>query len=600
MSITPIFMAMVDPSASAVETPVVDPGFAAVVQSVQSGAPPGPEPPPGINALPLPEEVGTEPNAPFQELDLLATMKNLTEGFFDGVTVDAPMPTTGDLPEIQADSDAQSDTKNPVSDLQLFMNAGAMVMAAMQPAINSVAPIIEANIDLNVSSTSTDEATSITAATSQPSTQTVLPTLETVTDSQNVDTSALQEGVDSNVETKIQDPIALTDFDRELSKQLDSKQTKIVDPTQVDTRIPSTETQETQPMVAEPGEGDAIRKVNPMPAEPAPIAPPKSGKLDSLDDPNATTKEDNITPVPKPAEPAMFNKVDPGDAGVDGGMQTLELPLDGPKQVETKASTTDIPKTSADAPQATTLKVDTKQSPTDTKQGQQQDSHNPNAQAAAQPVKKTDSAVDVQSTTAYASTNEVKDVSNESGNDGLSVSKTGTASQAASFANTDSVQKPTNVEAKTEIKVLDSKTTDHVIRQVADRLEQLAAAKPRNGVTIHLEPFDLGKVTMTIKSSGSEVEAHITASHEAVRQALEQSRPLLQHALDQRGMNLVSVDVNSQTLTQDAPNRQQQSKNMQPQTHMGSWSQGDRGATTTLAESRNYVARTSGGVNLWI
>ncbi|RYG21753.1 hypothetical protein EON82_18320, partial [bacterium] len=38
-----------------------------------------------------------------------------------------------------------------------------------------------------------------------------------------------------------------------------------------------------------------------------------------------------------------------------------------------------------------------------------------------------------------------------------------------------------------------------VVRQVADRIENLVASRPREGVTIHLEPRDLGSVTLVVK-----------------------------------------------------------------------------------------------------
>lgn len=82
-----------------------------------------------------------------------------------------------------------------------------------------------------------------------------------------------------------------------------------------------------------------------------------------------------------------------------------------------------------------------------------------------------------------------------------------------------------------------------VVRQIADRLELLVASRPREGVTIRLNPVELGTITLNVRQSGGEVETRVIASHEAVRAALETSRPQLQHALESRGLNLGSLDV---------------------------------------------------------
>lgn len=93
----------------------------------------------------------------------------------------------------------------------------------------------------------------------------------------------------------------------------------------------------------------------------------------------------------------------------------------------------------------------------------------------------------------------------------------------------------------TAAKPLAPREVDAVIKQVTERIEFMAAARPRDGVTVHLRPADLGNITLVVKSIGSIVNAEILASNDQVRQALENSRPQLQEAMQQRGMQLQQV-----------------------------------------------------------
>lgn len=86
---------------------------------------------------------------------------------------------------------------------------------------------------------------------------------------------------------------------------------------------------------------------------------------------------------------------------------------------------------------------------------------------------------------------------------------------------------------------------EKLILQISDRIELLAASKPRHGVTIHLEPRELGTVTLTVKSFGSEIEARVTASDDGVRAALVDAGPQLHKALESKGfqVNALSFDL---------------------------------------------------------
>lgn len=84
-----------------------------------------------------------------------------------------------------------------------------------------------------------------------------------------------------------------------------------------------------------------------------------------------------------------------------------------------------------------------------------------------------------------------------------------------------------------------------VVRQVADRIENLVAARPREGVTIHLEPRDLGTVTLVVKGLASALDVQMTASDSRVRESLDASRPELAQALAPRGIEIRELRVAS-------------------------------------------------------
>lgn len=105
-----------------------------------------------------------------------------------------------------------------------------------------------------------------------------------------------------------------------------------------------------------------------------------------------------------------------------------------------------------------------------------------------------------------------------------------------------------------------------VVKQVADKLYMLAAARPRNGVTIHLNPDDLGSITVVIKSVGKMIETQITASDARVSEALDQNRTRLAEAMDSKGYQLQSVSVSQQSghsTQQDSSSKNWQQSNQE-------------------------------------
>jgi flagellar hook-length control protein FliK len=143
---------------------------------------------------------------------------------------------------------------------------------------------------------------------------------------------------------------------------------------------------------------------------------------------------------------------------------------------------------------------------------------------------------------------------------------------------------------------------DSVVKQLSERLHMLAAARPRNGVTIHLNPQDLGEITVVVKAIGRQVDTMLSATDQRVREALDQNQDRLVDAMNSRGFNLQSVSVSQQSghsTQHDAPQRgwqqssQQQSQNQsgQSQTQQG---HRDRPFEQPKNQARNWTRRQDG------
>lgn len=113
------------------------------------------------------------------------------------------------------------------------------------------------------------------------------------------------------------------------------------------------------------------------------------------------------------------------------------------------------------------------------------------------------------------------------------------ATGQVSAAKTQAVIKPAELEG---LKGLDRVS---LVRQVADKLQALAASRSKEGVIVQLAPKALGTITLTVKSQGSSVDANISATDDQVRKAIELSRPDLAQAMQSRGYHLISVTVST-------------------------------------------------------
>lgn len=86
-------------------------------------------------------------------------------------------------------------------------------------------------------------------------------------------------------------------------------------------------------------------------------------------------------------------------------------------------------------------------------------------------------------------------------------------------------------------------------RQLADRIELLAAARPKQGVVVMLQPADLGSITLVLSGDKSDLQAHVYSENSRVREALQQGHPDLVQHLSGRGVNLTHLAVSTENRT---------------------------------------------------
>ena len=136
-----------------------------------------------------------------------------------------------------------------------------------------------------------------------------------------------------------------------------------------------------------------------------------------------------------------------------------------------------------------------------------------------------------------------------------------------------------------------------VVRQVADRIELMAAARPQEGVTIHLQPHGLGDVTIIVKGIGKDIEATFSATNPTVRNALADSRDALTEAVTAKGYNLVGVNITAHSQSMTGRDRQS-SSNQQPQSQAfgsPSSSGGPNGSSNSRGGALSSSVSTSTG-----
>jgi flagellar hook-length control protein FliK len=156
-----------------------------------------------------------------------------------------------------------------------------------------------------------------------------------------------------------------------------------------------------------------------------------------------------------------------------------------------------------------------------------------------------------------------------------------------------------SVKAPAELTAL--KGTDRValVQQVANKMQALAASRSKEGVVVQLAPKALGTITLTLKNSGNTLNAHISASNDHVRNALETSRPDLVQSMSNRGYRLNTVTVSQESAASTAGNRQQQAPNPR---HSGSprTSSSPDSPSAAVSASARPAPTNASGVDVWI
>lgn len=190
---------------------------------------------------------------------------------------------------------------------------------------------------------------------------------------------------------------------------------------------------------------------------------------------------------------------------------------------------------------------------------------------------------------------------------------TTTANSTSTSSSTSSAV--TGTSAANPVQAVGPTTVDraHVVQQVANQIEVMTAARPKDGVVVHLEPQNLGTVTLVVKTVQQGIDAQIYASNDHVRDALDQSRSELGQALAVKGFNLNSVSVsasnsssgtglgNSNTGMNQGSQSPWQGSQSQGQRSQPSNSSSNFGSNQSNATSQSTVSRKSlTGLDVWI
>lgn len=138
-----------------------------------------------------------------------------------------------------------------------------------------------------------------------------------------------------------------------------------------------------------------------------------------------------------------------------------------------------------------------------------------------------------------------------------------------------------------------------LVKQVADHVQTAIAARPKDGLVVELSPKNLGSITVTVKSTKTTVDTHISATNETVREALSQSKPVLIQAIQEKGYNVTSLSFSSDSNSQQSAAQGQQRQDQpaqQPRTAQQFFKESTPEAPATLPSR----FKRASGVDVWI
>lgn len=163
-----------------------------------------------------------------------------------------------------------------------------------------------------------------------------------------------------------------------------------------------------------------------------------------------------------------------------------------------------------------------------------------------------------------------------------------------------SVDRVTAANGPSEAAPLSQVDSKRVLAQAADRIEVLAAVRPRNAVQVRLEPEHLGIITIKIAGNSREIEAELHASDDSVRAALQAQRSDLTQTLHARGITVHALSVGSDaaSASTDSQKGTAQQDGQAARTQHGL--QSESSTTSYTLDSARRATRSADGVDLWI
>lgn len=586
MEINPLAIAPTAPKSTDVASKDVTSGFKkalADAKAVSAPEPDGPEPPPspppGIRSpqeTAVKEEVvSQEPNAPKPQLDLTSPDSE--------ANISAEVATSTDA-DLQLAQDQASDQATSLKDAAKTSKAAMQyLLAAMQPGAFA-APIV----------TPPPVATPPTAALPDVTAAVATPAVGNNDAPVAFDVDNLQPGSDKEVATDSKPSATSSTGTKPAPVPSPAASTKaVVDLSGLKPQTPPTPDKpatgtKTSPRLANK-DSDANQAIDPNAgAKPTgPKTAPTSPTLTLPEAPEGTTIQvvsgkdaktlttQEVATAIEAASPKPKATKEPLRAGMTA---TRIAKTDQETEPTANPVGTQTPTAPAEPQVAGTKKTVTTPALTET----------PKESATTTPINGSKPSVNDQATAAnekIAGTHAVATTTTDEAEDTTPILETPTDAKGPVFATqtTEKTAAPTKTE---QVKApLSPRDTTLVVRQVADRIEMMAATRPKDGITIHLNPVDLGSITMTVKAVGSLVDTQILASNDNVRDALEQSRPQLAAQMHSRGFQLNNVTLGSQSHNPngmgESMTRQQQQQQQQQQHQQ----------RTAQAEAKAYSAQ---------
>ncbi len=145
------------------------------------------------------------------------------------------------------------------------------------------------------------------------------------------------------------------------------------------------------------------------------------------------------------------------------------------------------------------------------------------------------------------------------------------------------------------------KDREAAIAKANDHVERMAALHSRQNVTIHLDPKDVGEITLLIKQSDGQVEAQVNTDNQQVRQAIQNAQSHAVRHWEARGVQVNSITVGELGSTSANKDFSFSQSQHQAQTPMPANHQFSSAAPTgTIVVASDWTRSSAQGVDLSI